>query len=328
MGTVAGCWIYGWWCTGFWNRNCSEPLHVLHKLVSSILGGIINHSRVISTFKYLVPLTDDHPLINGPSPSFRHFPRILPMVRPLPSFAGSKKSFISLWTLAKPDVRNSSAAKAAYQAMEDGAERAASRPAPVAPPSPTAVPKVVRTSSRNDVREQKAPLRLFSLGFLRQQLSICWSSWVFLPKHGKIQWLIMVDHRFSAWSKWEEGHLFIYVYIHIKLICIYIYISFYFICVYILLYILYYRYYIILYFIIIYCIVLYYIIFYYILFYFVYMLLCIYILFIYSLYNIYILYSRFYIYIFYIIFILSYICLLYIYYVMLYIFVIYILLID
>lgn len=68
----------------------------------------------------------------------------------------SKKSFISLWTLAKPDVRNSSAAKAAYQAMEDGAERAASRPAPVAPPSPTAVPKVVRTSSRNDVREQKA----------------------------------------------------------------------------------------------------------------------------------------------------------------------------
>jgi hypothetical protein len=177
--------------------------------------------------------------------------------------------------LAKPDVRNSSAAKAAYQAMEDGAERAASRPAPVAPPSPTAVPKVVRTSSRNDVREQKAPLRLFSLGFLRQQLSICWSSWVFLPKHGKIQWLIMVDHRFSAWSKWEEGHLFIYVYIHIKLICIYIYIYHFILYVFIYYYIyfiidiiLYYIiiYYIIFYYNILYCIVLYYILLYFILF--------------------------------------------------------------
>lgn len=76
----------------------------------------------------------------------------------------SKKSFISLWTLAKPDVRNSSAAKAAYQAVEDGAAGAnAARPSQMAPPaaalpgkSEPSQPKVVRTSSRNDEMGKKA----------------------------------------------------------------------------------------------------------------------------------------------------------------------------
>ena len=233
MGTVAGCWIYGWWCTGFWNRNCSEPLHVLHKLVSSILGGIINHSRVISTFKYLVPLTDDHPLINGPSPSFRHFPRILPMVRPLSPFPGSKKSFISLWTLAKPDVRNSSAAKAAYQAMEDGAERAASRPAPVAPPSPTAVPKVVRTSSRNDVREQKAPFRLFSLGFFT---STAVNLLNFLGIPPKTLENPMVDYGWSSFFRLKQmgrGSFILYIYTYKINMYLYIYIILFYMCLYI-----------------------------------------------------------------------------------------------
>lgn len=76
----------------------------------------------------------------------------------------SKKCFISLWTVAKPDVRNSSAAKAAYQAVEEfdkatvavGHRKSQSRLAPEAASAGAgAVPhKVVRTSS---VHDEKAP---------------------------------------------------------------------------------------------------------------------------------------------------------------------------
>lgn len=73
----------------------------------------------------------------------------------------SKKCFISLWTVAKPDVRNSSAAKAAYAAVEEwekavpSQRKSGSRLAPEAAGAVTPH-KVVRTSSVTD--ETKAAL--------------------------------------------------------------------------------------------------------------------------------------------------------------------------
>ena len=69
----------------------------------------------------------------------------------------SKKSFISLWTLAKPDVRTSSAAKAAYQAVEEwdprekDTARASVRTA-LAPPGMETSMKVLRTSSQDGAK--------------------------------------------------------------------------------------------------------------------------------------------------------------------------------
>lgn len=60
----------------------------------------------------------------------------------------SKKSFIALWIVAKPDVQNSSAAQAAYQAVEVGHRQSQSRLAPGAAGAVTPR-KVVRTSVTN-----------------------------------------------------------------------------------------------------------------------------------------------------------------------------------
>lgn len=79
----------------------------------------------------------------------------------------AKKSFLSLWTLAKPDVRNSSAAKAAYQAVEDfdkhdkydkydkGKESKDRHAHSVLSALDTSVSKVLRTSSQQDLKNAK-----------------------------------------------------------------------------------------------------------------------------------------------------------------------------
>eukprot|EP00438_Fugacium_kawagutii_P015907 Skav211056 [mRNA] locus=scaffold5518:12395:20799:+ [translate_table: standard] len=76
----------------------------------------------------------------------------------------SKKSFIGLWAVAKPDVRNSSACKAAYQAVQEcdqmaahsaGLPKSQSRLAPDAAGAVTPR-KVVRTSSATDVTKAAA----------------------------------------------------------------------------------------------------------------------------------------------------------------------------
>ena len=77
----------------------------------------------------------------------------------------SKKSFLSLWTLAKPDVRNSSAAKAAYQAVEDfdkhekyeKGNKSDSKDRHAHSVLDTSVSKVLRTSSQQDLKNAKEP---------------------------------------------------------------------------------------------------------------------------------------------------------------------------
>eukprot|EP00913_Durusdinium_trenchii_P025142 g23601.t1 len=71
----------------------------------------------------------------------------------------AKKSFISLWTLAKPDVRSSSAAKAAFQAVEDGVDRGY-RPAPSASASAPNASPTAATGPLGPTPTTSAPMKV------------------------------------------------------------------------------------------------------------------------------------------------------------------------
>lgn len=75
--------------------------------------------RAISPFKRLIHLHPSHPSseisVKVSVAILAKFPGISPK---FPSHPGSKKIFVSLWTLARPDVRSSRANEAAYRAIE------------------------------------------------------------------------------------------------------------------------------------------------------------------------------------------------------------------
>ena len=117
---------YGWWRwiltpQSLGNPPCSSytcSSLCCFKLLAS-LDDVF--SRAISHCKRLIHLPPSHPSseisVKVSVAILAKFPGISPK---FPSRPGSRKSFKALWIVAKPDVRNSHAGKAAYQAIDEG----------------------------------------------------------------------------------------------------------------------------------------------------------------------------------------------------------------